>query len=195
MGESTSASKVWRYSGDRRLGQPYIRRAMFSTRIVLQAPCGESREISTDDARLLARDLIAMADAIEWDRTEQSTRDERIKAALVEYLTPRGAAKAEGVTVAPLTFKAAFNAAYDAVAERVNRHQVAVDEPLPVPTGLAFLAEATLTQARMAQKQWGIASKMLVEGYGVDEHLAAVIDMLEEINAKIKENEKDAGTK
>ena len=89
MGESTAASKVWRYSGDRRLGRPYIRRAMFSNRIVLQAPCGESREISTDDAKLLAHDLIAMAEAIEWDKVEQSTRDERIKAALVEYLTPR----------------------------------------------------------------------------------------------------------
>lgn len=53
--------------------------------------------------------------------------------------------------------------------------------PTPLPPELATdreRVEEALTQARMAQKQWGLASKMLVEGYGIDEHLAAVVDAL-----------------
>ena len=51
------------------------------------------------------------------------------------------------------------------------------------PTGLAFLASAALTQARMAYR---IALNENLEQQ--QDHLKSVIDMLEEINAKLKEN-------
>lgn len=60
-------------------------------------------------------------------------------------------------------------------------------ETQSLPIGLDFLAEAALTQARMAEKRCLKAAPDQIDRVLAD-YLATVIDMLEEINAKLKEN-------